>query len=177
VELFLLLDRSLQQPGRTFTWTGALQEKLWTSFLIVGSGAWQSIWTDRAKPSIGFQRNTSLSSGSVQREIVKRGFIPEELLRRFSSELIVLPPPTERDYREGAKTFGLDRMACHLGVELDYAEAVEGELGARWLEEMLARLLRIAMKTSKPIFPTTAPAMTEQLGLDSEDYPPDPAPF
>lgn len=177
VELFLLLDRSLQQPGRTFTWTGALQEKLWSSFLIVGSGSWQSIWMDRAKPSIGFQPNTSFSSGPVQREIAKRGLIPEELLRRFSSELIVLPPATEQDYRDGAKTFGLDRMACHLGVELNYAEAVDRGLGARWLEEMLARLLRLAMRTSKPIFPATAPNMTEQLFLDIEDNPSEAVPF
>jgi hypothetical protein len=67
--------------------------------------------------------------------------------------LIILPPPTEKDHREGAKFFGLDRMAKDLGVDLDYAGAAQEGLGARWLEEKLGDLLRLAKRTGKSLFP------------------------
>jgi hypothetical protein len=177
VELFLLLDRSLQQPGRDVQWTEVLQEKLAKSFLIVGTGTWQSIWPQSTRPSIGFGASIGCAPTLVPAEIEKSGMIPPELLRRFNSDLIILPPATETDYREGARTFGLDLMARDLGIELDYAEAVKGGLGARWLEGILSRLLRRAKKMVKPTSPATDPFSSEQPDWDPDDYPSDTPPF
>lgn len=157
-ELLLLLDRSLQQPTRGLLWTPFMLAKLRKSFLIIGSGTWQTIWSENAKPKIGFQNKAIVAPRMIQREIEKSGIIPTELYRRFNSELVIIPPATEADYRRGAEMFDLERMARELGVELDYVNAVNRGLGARWLEETLARLLRIARKQGRQLFsPTLAP--------------------
>jgi len=160
--------RALQQPARTFTWPHDLQEKLRKLFLIVGSGTWQSIWAERRKASIGFHADEPLVCDSVQQKITRAGTIPAELLRRFSSELIILPPATKQDYREGAKVFGLDTMARELQLDLNYDEAVERALGARGLEETLAHLLRVARRTGKPIITAVAPIPANEAGVDIE---------
>ena len=152
-ELLLLLDRSLQQPTRKLSWTPFMQAKLRKSYLIIGSGTWQLTWSENAKPRMGFQNSASVAPEMIQREIEKSGIIPAELFRRFNSEVIILPPATEADYRNGAAIYGLDRIAHELGVNLDYTQALERGLGARWLEETLARLLRIARKQGKQLFP------------------------
>jgi hypothetical protein len=166
-ELFHLLDRSLQQPTRAGAWTFALQSKLSTSFLIVGSGTWQSIWNETSEPEVGFRTSTIFLPRSVQHEIDKSSAIPDELRRRFSSELIVLPHPTEDDYRSGAKEFGLDLLAVELKLDLDYADAARQGLGARWLEECFARLLRTARRQGKKLFPL------RPLTATDSDIPPD----
>jgi predicted component of type VI protein secretion system len=91
--------------------------------------------------------------------------------------LIILPPPTEEDYREGAKAFGLDRMAKDLGVSIDYTEATEGGLGARWLEEKLGDLLRLAKRTGKSLFPAAETPPPEPTDFDVEDDPSYEEPF
>ena len=144
VELFHLLDRSLHQPLRQIEWTDELRERLARSFLIIGTGTWQQIWADFERPAVGFRPEARESTVAVQREIVKRGIIPTELLRRFRSQIIFLPPPRESDYRQAAKTFGLVDLAAQIGVQLDYSSAVEQGLGGRWLEETFADLLCLA---------------------------------
>ena len=177
IELFLLLDRSLQQPSRDFQWTEALQNRLAHSFLIVGSGTWQSIWSQPIRPSIGFGTTTGVAT-IVPTEIEKSGIIPLELLRRFNPDLIVLPPAREADYREGSRIFGLDLMAQDLGIELDYAEAARGGLGARWLECTFSRLLRRARKMGKRVSRVIDPPIPEHPDWDPDDEDPsDTAPF
>jgi SpoVK/Ycf46/Vps4 family AAA+-type ATPase len=169
-ELLLLLDRSLQQPTRGTTWTPFMQAKLRKSFLIIGSGTWQLTWSENAKPRMGFQNSIAAASGMVQKQIEKSEIIPVELFRRFNSELIILPPATEADYRRGAEIYDLERMARELGVELDYANAVERSLGARWLEEALARLLRIARKQGIQLFPPIPAPMAETADEPDFDF-------
>lgn len=166
-ELMLLLDRSVQQPTRGIVWTPFMQAKLRKSFLIIGSGTWQPTWSENSKRKMGFQNSTNCASELIQHDIEKSGVIPAELFRRFSSELVLIPPANEADYRRGSKLYELDRMARELGVELDYANAVERGLGARWLEETLARLLRIARKQGKQLFPPT-PAPTTETSDESD---------
>ncbi len=144
VELFLLLDRTLQQPMRDLKWTSSLQDRLSNSMLMIGTGTWQSAWSDLDKPPIGFQTEQASNCRAIQQEIIKRCVIPTELLRRFRSQLIVLPPPDESDYRQASELFGLNELAGRLGVQLDFSSAKELSLGARWLEEQLADLLRLA---------------------------------
>jgi SpoVK/Ycf46/Vps4 family AAA+-type ATPase len=140
VELFFLLDRSLRESK----WTDVLQNRLATSILMVGTGTWQSVWSDFDKPTLGFNAEHQVNHPSIQQEIIKRSIIPAELLRRFRSQLIILPPPSEADYRQAAERFGLNDLAGKVGIELDYRSAKEQGLGARWLEEQLANLLCLA---------------------------------
>jgi SpoVK/Ycf46/Vps4 family AAA+-type ATPase len=168
-ELLLLLDRSIQQPDGRSEWTPDLQEKLRRSILIIGSGTWQGVWTASAKPKMGFQTESRSLPGTVPQDIAKSGVIPDEIFRRFNSELVVLSPATEVDYRRGAEIFGLERMAGELGLHLDYAEAVERGLGARWLEEVLARLLRVARKQGKQLLPPAPPAANEPPNVTVKD--------
>lgn len=173
-ELLLALDRSLQQPTRGAVWTPFLQAKFRKSFLIIGSGTWQLTWSESVKPKLGFQTGTSIvpTQESIRREIERRGIIPAELYLRFNPELVLLPPAKEDDYRRGAVMFKLDEMARELGVALDYANAVERGLGARWLEETFAKLVRLARKQGKRLFPTAPPPEVEssadipQVALD-----------
>jgi hypothetical protein len=144
VELFHLLDRSLHQPLRQIEWTDDLRYRLASSFLIIGTGTWQQIWADFERPAVGFRPDTAKGPSAVQREIIKRGIIPTELLRRFRSQIILLPPPEEADYRRAAEAFGLVDLAAQVGVQLDYSSALEGGLGGRWLEETFADLLCLA---------------------------------
>ncbi len=141
VEAFLLLDRTLQQPLGELKWTERLQDRLAESILIIGTGTWQGVWSDCAKPTVGFRADRQNDQGTIQREIIKSGIIPTELLRRFRSKLITLPPPTEDDYRKAAALFGLDELAAKVGVHLDYSAAKVSSLGARWLEEQMADVL------------------------------------
>ena len=182
-ELFHLLDRSLQQPTRAGAWTLELQAKLSTSFLIVGSGTWQAIWAEHTKPALGFRTSASAPTQIIQREIERCGAIPDELRLRFNSELIVLPYASADDYRSGAREFGLDQMAALLNVELEYTEAVQSGLGARWLEEIFAKLLRTARSQGKTLFPLrSSPSTTSEPGpeidlSDLEENDSDDVPF
>jgi ATPase family associated with various cellular activities (AAA) len=144
VELFHLLDRSLHQPLRQIEWTDDLRDRLARSFLIIGTGTWQQIWADFERPAVGFRSDTPKGVSAIQREIVKRGIIPTELLRRFRSQIIFLPIPEESDYRRAAEAFGLVDLAAQVGVQLDYQTAFEQGLGSRWLEETFADLLCLA---------------------------------
>jgi len=144
LELFHLLDRSLHQPLRQIEWTDDLRDRLAKSFLIIGTGTWQAIWTDFERPALGFRAGGPMGASTIQREISKRGIIPTELLRRFRSQLILLPPPDESDYRRAAEKFGLVELATQVGAQLDYTSALEQGLGGRWLEETFADLLCLA---------------------------------
>jgi SpoVK/Ycf46/Vps4 family AAA+-type ATPase len=156
-ELFLLLDRALQQPSRGREWTAELQARLRMSFLIVGSGTWQSTWEQATKAKLGFGSRSLAAPESIQTAIENSGVIPSELFRRFNSELVILSSATEDDYRRGSELFGLDKMARELGTKLDFADATERKLGARWLEESFGRLLRLARKQGKNILPPVPP--------------------
>jgi len=174
-ELFLLLDRSVEQPSQNFQWLGHLRKKLSTSFLILGSGTWQSIWDQRGSTKIGFQTGQHSSQSTPYEEIQKSNVIPKELLRRFNSELIVMPAPSEEDYRNAAQLYGLPKLAEQVGVALDYVRAAESGLGARWLEETLAHILRAAKRTGKPLFPRRGP--TAPTEPDPEDSAASDCPF
>jgi SpoVK/Ycf46/Vps4 family AAA+-type ATPase len=169
LELFMLLDRALEQPGKDFVWTTPLVEKLGKMFMIVGTGTWQALWNRKPNPPLGFQKESHAMPIDIQLEIERSNVIPEELLRRFCSEIILMPAALEEDYRAAARAFRLDVIAQQLNVELDYREAVKRNLGARWLEEQLGRLLRVSRRTGKPLFPPNPPLVEEGADISFED--------
>ena len=73
-------------------WTPALVDKLRQKYLIVGSGTWQELFRT-ARRGIGFTKTGSDNYVDVSRQTD----ICEELLLRFSPNLIFLEPPTESE--------------------------------------------------------------------------------
>ena len=158
-------------------------------FLAVGSGAWQHLWGTGAKTirgrggwehviddlgrgpdrRAGLQTNNSgqLAHGRLVETL------PQELINRFSQNLLFLPPLARADYlnlletsvtalpkelREAARREGLATLG----------RAMETAQGYRWVEEVLARALRhcrrageltrsIAPRPPEPLAPAPAP--------------------
>jgi SpoVK/Ycf46/Vps4 family AAA+-type ATPase len=141
-ETFDLLDGTITTSSKDAPWNSGTLKKLRSCFMIIGSGTWQTIWSKPHRPSLGFGPQESTSDKAHQ--IRKDDSIPEELLRRFHHDLILIPPATEEDYRDAAQHFGLTRLAAKLGRQLDFAEAVAFGYGMRWLEGEFTQLLLLA---------------------------------
>jgi len=122
----------------------AAQRVLRTKILVVGAGAFQSIWDERNRPTLGFlpeeRRVVSPDLGDLFRRL------PRELLARFGSNLIVLPPLVESDYYLMLDVFA-DRMSefwkprfAKLGQER-IPEAARLKLGPRFFEELVLEMV------------------------------------
>ncbi len=106
---------------------------------IVGTGTWQSIWRTRDK-RMGFcVVNDRLD---VMGAIRKASVIPPELLNRFS-QLLVLAPMNREDYEAVIKFSGLDKLADSKGYKFDLEEAVESDMGMRWMETEATKLMML----------------------------------
>lgn len=93
-EAFDLLDGTISKTDKDASWNSATLAKLRSSFLIVGSGTWQSIWSQPDRPNLGFGPLAAKPDKAEQ--IRKDNSIPEELLRRFHSEIFLIHPPRQK---------------------------------------------------------------------------------
>jgi len=117
-----------------------IQEKLRTSFFILGAGAWMGGWQEN-RHQLGFNAPASADRRIDRRQILQS--ISPELLQRFRRDIIYLDPMSKRDYQGVAasimarlpKTL-VDRFvrACTPAIEM----ALEECLGMRIFEEVLA---------------------------------------
>lgn len=108
--------------------------------MIVAGAAFQDIWEERAKPSMGFIEDETREVVPDWNDLVR--IVGRETINRFSSELFILPELTAADYHQM-----VDAMACHVGemwrakfLELGHARiaiALDHKKGARYLEEIL----------------------------------------
>lgn len=116
------------------------QMTLATKTLIVGAGAFQDLWDESVRPSLGFgERSLSVEPTGLT-QISKT--LPAELTNRFRSDLIVLPNLAEADYVRM-----LSEMAAKIPLELRptflkmgtarIPEAVKCRQGCRFLEELI----------------------------------------
>ena len=150
-EAFSLLDLTIptnlvDMDGDTITEDSieAAQRVLRSKILVVGAGAFQSIWDDRQRPEVGFlsaeRRIASLDMGDLFRTL------PREILARFGSNLIVLPSLVEGDYFQMLDVFA-DQMPdfwkqrfVKLGRER-IPEAARLKLGPRFFEELVLEMV------------------------------------
>lgn len=147
-EIFSLLDRMVPAGPWSGSWDETQIRRLRQDFWFVGSGTWQSVWERSA--SIGFAHQKPASDpGWLSKKIRSAGFIPTELLNRFSDAFVFLEPATEKDFRHAAEIFELTKLARALGEEIDFIQATEDGLGARWLEKIQADLLIKAWKRGR----------------------------
>lgn len=168
-EIFSLLDRMVPAGQRDDSLTEILRSRLKNRFWFIGSGTWQAVW--EKSPPIGFvDPKSQWDSVALSKAIRKAGLIPTELLNRFSDTFIFLKPATKADFQHAAEVFGLVHLAWELGERIDFAQAVEENLGARWLEKIQAQLLMEAWSQGRR---DLLPARIPLEAGPSEDEPDD----
>lgn len=118
-----ILDRTIVATHPRVPWTEFIIEKLRRNFMIIGTGTWQTLWDQPTKQALGFGSAQGQCKRDVTSEIRESVQIPTELLRRFNSDIILIPPATEEDYRDAASEFGLIKLALKLKVKLNFTEA------------------------------------------------------
>ena len=72
------------------------QDLLANRTLIIGAGAFQSLWEDRQRPTVGFNVEKYRADKPTLNELTK--LLPRELVNRFRSELLILPELCEAEY-------------------------------------------------------------------------------
>jgi SpoVK/Ycf46/Vps4 family AAA+-type ATPase len=128
-----------------------IQVRLFRGHLLVGAGAWQNLW--RKTSSIGFDRRENHTVElPTYRELIQR--IRPEILNRFNSKLLFLPPLSRLDYQSLVE----ETLPClpenfrpliREAADATLDEAVETQRGFRWVEELVAQAIRI-IRTSEP---------------------------
>ena len=106
MEVFQLLDLRLPSnlvdedsdsvsPGGIAEATEVLRNKT----LILGAGAFQDLWDNRVRPSMGFLPSTSAAEDPPDPAELATRLAPE-LVSRFRSRIVVLPPLKVQDYHQ-----------------------------------------------------------------------------
>lgn len=128
-----------------------IQSRLVRGHLIVGAGAWQHLW--RKGPLVGYGRREDRAVELPSyRELIQR--IRPEILNRFNTKLLFLPPLTRLDYQslveEALRSLPENfRPLIREAARATLDEAVETQRGFRWVEELVAQAIRI-VRTSEP---------------------------
>lgn len=138
-----------------------VQRFLESKTMIVAGAAFQDLWEQRARPSMGFITEDTGEGEPDWNDLVR--IVGRETINRFSSELFVLPELTAADYRQM-----VDAMACHVDalwrakfLELGHARipiAVEHRKGARYMEEVLLAAIMEERASMASFVPVTMPS-------------------
>jgi hypothetical protein len=129
--------------------------------MIVAGAAFQEIWEERVRPSVGFVTGDTGVGMPDWNDLVR--IVGRETMNRFSSELFILPELTAADYR-----LMVDSMAGHVDEmwrakfrELGHARipiAVEHRKGARYMEEVLLAAIMEERASMSNFVPSTVPS-------------------
>lgn len=165
VEIFSLLDRRV--PSHIALPEGSdseerapmlklLNNRLQHGMMLIGAGAFQSLWEERGKRAIGLIPEKAESRRDFTHKDMQQA-IPTELANRFAGPVLVLEPLREHDYRQL-----LRRTASKLPKDVasrlarngrkEIRSAVENDLGVRWVEELLLKSL-VQKSAKKPEVP------------------------
>ncbi len=128
--------------------------------MILGGAAFQNIWEERSKPSMGFLPDRTNDDQPELPDLVQ--FLPREMINRFSSELFILPELTKSDYRMMVETMAEKISETWRGrfLELGLArlnQAVRHQKGARYLEETLLSAIVMEREALTDFVPTPEP--------------------
>ncbi len=130
-DLWTLLDRRLSWASLAakpefmktlpehLRYASALEDLFTTKVFIVAAGTWQNLY--RPEPTLGFgaQAGTPTLDAST---LNRHGGLPEEVLRRFNSELLHLEYPTVAELETLMDTDGLLALGRELGQAIDPAQ-------------------------------------------------------
>lgn len=177
-EIFSLCDRRVQKnindmDGDRITASRieAAREFLENKTIILAGGAFQGLWEDRARPSVGFLPPPAASDLPGLSDLVRS--LPRELINRFSSEIFVLPELTAPDYRQMLEAVAGQvaeawrprfREMGHSRIE----QAVRDKKGARFLEEVLLAAIVEERGSVVNFVPQAGPAASLARDLGSE---------
>lgn len=156
LEVFALLDKRVlsgviegsdpNENSPRFRLTGEeIQARLLRGHLVIGAGAWQHLW--RRIPSAGFAEvNESALGLPTYSQIVET--IRPEILNRFNSNVLFLPPLSRLDYQTLLEE-SLPRLPENFRPVMREAalatldQAVEMQKGFRWIEELVGQAIRV----------------------------------
>jgi len=138
-----------------------LTNRLRYNTFIVGGGAWQSHWEKKKKPGAAAwmdeiaEYDDAMSKPLEPSHDDLKSSIQPELLKRFSTQIIVMKPMRKRDYIELIPRFAkILPLACRglfskLATE-QAAQAHKDMIGMRFYEEILTQTLTADM--APPLF-------------------------
>ena len=116
------------------------QDALSSRTLVLAAGAFQHIWENRGRPSLGFGAK---DTGNDETNLTHlAATLPRELINRFRSDLIVLPELRECDYRRMLEQ-SAEKIPIYFRetfLRLGYTRipgAVACRQGCRFLEELM----------------------------------------
>jgi hypothetical protein len=122
----------------------AAEEVLRKKAMIIGVGAFQSIWEIQRKEMIGFLPGQSDLHAPDSNDLSKT--LPRELVNRFGSNILTIPPLARADYLlildsllDRMPEFWRERFAVVARERID--DAVRMQLGTRYFEEVLLSTL------------------------------------
>ena len=146
-----------------------VQRFLENKTMIVAGAAFQDLWEESARPSMGFIPEDPSGGMPDWNDLVR--IVGRETINRFSSELFILPELTAVDYRQM-----VDAMACHVDemwrarfLELGHARieiAVNHKKGARYIEEILLAAIMEERASMANFVPSATPS--ERVGEKRE---------
>ena len=120
--------------------TKAEIERKIRSLWIIGSGTWQSVFTDNARSAnFGFQKETAPAQVNVE-AIVKSGAISPELLLRFNADLVIVNYPAPHEIAGLLDATGITAQAKELGMVATASDVNWKNGGMRVLETLATRL-------------------------------------
>jgi hypothetical protein len=133
--------------------------RLQCGMLIAAAGAFQDFWEHGNTRQLGFGSALRDSTDFLPDLNALSQRLPRELVNRFRSRLLYLRPLGRSDYMAMLHSTA-NRLPENLGVEFlrlgqgSVANAVEGQLGVRWLEELIIETLA-----------TTGDALSKSAGI------------
>ncbi|HTF93968.1 MAG TPA: AAA family ATPase, partial [Verrucomicrobiae bacterium] len=156
LEVFALLDKRVlsgvieggdpNENSPRFRMTGEeIEARLLRGHLVIGAGAWQYLW--RRVPSAGFAEvDEPASQLPTYKELVE--VIRPEILNRFNSKVLFLPPLSRLDYRSLVEETLLSLPENFRPIMREAAlatldQAVEMQKGFRWIEELVGHAIRV----------------------------------
>jgi hypothetical protein len=151
LEVFGILDRAISPgvfddaEGPKYLLTAEeLQRRFRHSFFLVAAGAWQSLWSEIGR-SVGFNVTHGRTAPPTHKDLAAT--LRLEVLNRFSSRVLLLPPFSAKDYRQIFSEV-VTRLPPDIRSVLPEPddgvidEAVRSQKGFRFFEEIVATAIR-----------------------------------
>lgn len=141
-ELFVLLDKNPSITSGRSSWDPQALHILHRHTFIVGAGTWQEVWSSSRRAGFADEPPDE-DTAEIGRRIEACARIPEELLKRFDGEYVVIRPYAAEDFVQ-ILTSHNDNVAPELRIEITprlIDQLVAGRRNMRAVQELIGRRL------------------------------------